>query len=257
MNKTALRTLAVFLAVTTMGCTDQGDSETSNTTGRDGRENSAAATGDFEGPGSTSTPSSTASTTTTTAPSTTTTAPAPVYRFPIDPPSAASYQDDHHDYPAVDMFAECGTPVVSPTNGRIVHARVADQWNAADDNPAYRGGLSFAVLGVDGLRYYGSHLERVDVAVGQEVQAGDPIGLVGRSGNAASTPCHLHFGVSPTCPGVEWKVRRGVVWPQSYLDDWAVGGSRSPVEEVTAWSQSTPAACAEAMNDPTAALADS
>lgn len=189
-------------------------------------------------------------------PSTTTTAPTPQYRFPIEPVSAASYQADHHDYPAADIFAECGTPVVSPTNGQVVHARASDRWNATDNNPAYRGGLSFAVLGVDGVRYYGSHLQRVDVSVGQKVAAGDPVGLVGRSGNAASTPCHLHFGISPTCPGVEWKVRRGALWPQPYLDDWAAGGASSPREEVSAWSQAHPDACEVAMADPTASLAD-
>lgn len=180
----------------------------------------------------------------------------PTYAFPIDPPTAASYVDDHHTYPAVDLFAECGTRVLAPVDGTVVHARTTDQWDPQTDNPALRGGLSLAILGTDGVRYYGSHYETLDVDLDDTVTAGQYVGTVGRSGNARETPCHIHFGMSPTCPGPEWQVRRGVIWPQPYLDGWRAGGQRSPAEEIRAFAEDNPQACAEAMADPTAHLAD-
>ena len=45
-------------------------------------------------------------------------------------------------------------------------------------------------------------------------------------------------------------MRRGVVWPHTYLDDWRAGGQRSPADEVNAWVAANPNACAEAMADP-------
>lgn len=45
--------------------------------------------------------------------------------------------------------------------------------------------------------------------------------LLGRSSNAASTPCHMYFGISPTCPGVERKVMREVI-PQPEEKDGQV-----------------------------------
>jgi murein DD-endopeptidase MepM/ murein hydrolase activator NlpD len=80
------------------------------------------------------------------------------------------------------------------------------------------------------------------------VRAGQVVGLMGRSGDASA--CHLHFGVSTRCPGKEWAVRRGVVWPQPYLDSWRTGGTASPAAAVTAWAKANPGACAAAMRDP-------
>ena len=94
-----------------------------------------------------------------------------------------------------------------------------------------------SLLGRDGVRYYLAHLDSVvaGLAVGQDVRAGQVVGLMGRSGDASA--CHLHFGVSTPCPGKEWAVRRGVVWPQPYLDSWRKGGTASPAAEVTAWAK--------------------
>ena len=45
------------------------------------------------------------------------------------------------------------------------------------------------------LRLYYAHLDTQLVAPGQIVRAGDPIGTIGNTGNAITTPPHLHFGV--------------------------------------------------------------
>ena len=68
------------------------------------------------------------------------------------------------------------------------------------------------------------------VEPGVRVDAGAPLGTIGTTGR--SSACHVHFGISPPCPEREWSVRRGVVWPYRYLDDWRNGGQASPAEEV-------------------------
>jgi murein DD-endopeptidase MepM/ murein hydrolase activator NlpD len=133
-------------------------------------------------------------------------------------------------------------------NGVVIEVRTVDRWDPAIDNPATRGGRSVAILGDDGVRYYTAHLDTIDVAQGRRVGAGDPIATVGRTGRASA--CHVHFAISPPCPGPEWSVRRGVVWPHPYLDAWRVGEQRSPADEIDEWVADHPDACAEAMSDP-------
>jgi murein DD-endopeptidase MepM/ murein hydrolase activator NlpD len=43
-----------------------------------------------------------------------------------------------------------------------------------------------------GARAYLAHLNRVDVAVGAKVKAGQQVGLVGNSGNARGGATHVH-----------------------------------------------------------------
>jgi len=80
-----------------------------------------------------------------------------------------------------DIFAAQGTPVRAPVSGKveIIEGTV--------------GGLQFNLYGNDGIEYLGSHLDAAG-ATG-EVSAGDVIGYVGNSGNAAGTTPHLHFGM--------------------------------------------------------------
>ncbi|MEZ5409180.1 MAG: peptidoglycan DD-metalloendopeptidase family protein [Acidimicrobiales bacterium] len=182
-------------------------------------------------------------------------APDPVRRVFPAAGKPASYGADHHDYPATDIFAACGSAAVSPVDGVIVHWRADDPYDPAADNPAYRGGRSAAVLGDDGVRYYLSHFESMEpgLGVGSRVDAGDRLGAVGRSGNAEKVDCHIHFGLSPDCPAREWAVRRGVIWPAPYLDDWRNARNTSPADEIRAWAAAHPTACTDAAADPTAA----
>jgi murein DD-endopeptidase MepM/ murein hydrolase activator NlpD len=166
------------------------------------------------------------------------------YTFPLSPASAARYGRSHHDYPATDIFAPCGTPVVAVTSGVIQEVSRADEWSSADDNPAIRGGLSTSLVGDDGVRYYGSHLSAVAPGIdpGVRVEKGRQIGTVGDTGNARGSGCHLHFGISPPCGPGDWQVRRGTIYPWPFLDSWRSGATRSPLEEVQAWN-SRNAAC--------------
>lgn len=177
----------------------------------------------------------------------------PTYVFPfVGKP--VSYGTTHHDYPASDVFG-CGAIVVAPTDGIVVQTREVDLWDAAIDLPSNRGGKYVSLLGRDGVRYYFAHLETVLAVVGQAVQPGDPMGVMGRTGNARESACHTHFGISWPCPQNEWRVRRGEVWPAPYLDAWRAGEQRSPVLEVFAVAQENPTACDDALAEPSAAAA--
>ncbi len=81
------------------------------------------------------------------------------------------------DYPA-----EAGTPVLAAADGVVV--LVGDH---------FFSGKSLYVDHGDGLITMCFHMERIDVAVGDAVHRGQPLGLVGATGRALGP--HLHFGV--------------------------------------------------------------
>lgn len=152
------------------------------------------------------------------------------YVFPLQPPSVASYQHGHHDYPATDIFAPTGTQFVAVTDGYIDELSREDIWNPAINDPATRSGLYVSLIGDDGVRYYGSHLDSLapGLEAGDRVVAGQLLGYVGSTGNARGIASHLHFGISyPTFPG-DWAVRRGLVWPFQYLKAWENGEQVTP-----------------------------
>lgn len=192
-----------------------------------------------------STTSDTSPVSSTTIAPTTTTPPPPVYRFPFQGRNV-SYGRTHHDYPAADVFG-CGAEVVAPTGGTILEVSTTDRWDPAVNHPGTRGGLYVSLGGADGVRYYFAHLASVAVAVGDAVPAGGPLGVMGQTGNARNSACHTHFGISWECPGGEWKVRRGKVWPADLLDAWKAGEQRSPSEAVAMAALAEPEACADAL----------
>lgn len=153
-----------------------------------------------------------------------------IYVFPVRSDGKVSYGAEHHDYPATDIFCPIGSAFVAPTAGVVEWVSTEDLWDPATDNPADRGGISVAMVGDDGVRYYGSHLSAVaeGMAVGMRVAAGQLLGLTGNSGNARSTPPHLHFGIShPTTPN-DWQTRRGEIAPYPYLRAWQRGEMLGP-----------------------------
>jgi len=176
------------------------------------------------------------------------------YVIPVANASGAGWGGTHSAYPATDIFDNgCGGGIVSPVNGVLLEVRRDNGYDPATDNPATRGGRSISILGDDGVRYYLAHFELIDAGIepGVRVDAGAPLGTIGTTGR--SSACHVHFGISPPCPEREWSVRRGVVWPYRYLDDWRNGGQASPVEEIAAFVAEQPNACSEAAADPNAA----
>lgn len=95
-------------------------------------------------------------------------------------------RDGGRRHQGTDIFAERGTPVLSATDGIVV--RIGDFGI---------GGRHAWVLGPGGERHYYAHLD--DWAPGlhawQRVRAGEVIGSVGNTGNARTTPPHLHYGI--------------------------------------------------------------
>jgi murein DD-endopeptidase MepM/ murein hydrolase activator NlpD len=149
--------------------------------------------------------------------------------FPVQG-AKVSYSPYHHDYPAADIFCPVGSQFVAVTDGVIDYVSREDVWDPATDDPAVRGGLSVALIGDDGMRYYGSHLSAVadGIEPGVRVAAGQLLGLTGKTGDARSTSPHLHFGIShPTTP-TDWKVRRGEISPYRYLRAWQRGENLTP-----------------------------
>lgn len=147
----------------------------------------------------------------------------------------ASASQSHHDYPASDIFAKVGCTFVSPVNGRVDEVTRVDRWDPRTNVGSDRGGLSVSVVGVDGVRYYGSHLSAIGTGIrpGLRVRAGQTLGLIGKTGSARITPPHLHFGISWPTPAGRWWIRRGAVAPQPFLNAWRTGQQLSPVAAVT------------------------
>lgn len=82
----------------------------------------------------------------------------------------------------VDMLAESGIEVVAPVSGVVEHAT---------NN---LGGRVFRLVGDDGNYFYGAHLS--EFGKQGPVRAGEIIGYIGDSGNAAGIN-HLHFEIHP------------------------------------------------------------
>jgi murein DD-endopeptidase MepM/ murein hydrolase activator NlpD len=85
----------------------------------------------------------------------------------------------------IDIFAPRGTPVVAAVSGRVVNVGET--------------GLGGLVVWLHDSRrnqnLYYAHLDRQIASEGEEVSQGDTLGLVGNTGNARTTPPHLHFGI--------------------------------------------------------------
>lgn len=156
----------------------------------------------------------------------------PVYVFPVQS-AGVRYVDYHHDYPAADIECAIGSRFVAVTSGTVDYMNAIDMWLPATDGPADRSGLAVAIVGDDGVRYYGSHLSEIAAGIvpGAQVEAGQVLGLTGISGNAnrPGIAPHLHFGISrPTTPD-DWQTRRGTIRPYAYLQAWERGQNSAPV----------------------------
>lgn len=87
----------------------------------------------------------------------------------------------------IDIYARKGTPVVAIRDGIIVkRSRTLNGGKTLWLKPTHQSWTA----------YY-AHLDKQLVKKGQRVRKGEVIGTVGNTGNARSTPSHLHFGISP------------------------------------------------------------
>ncbi|HJO02734.1 MAG TPA: M23 family metallopeptidase [Acidobacteriota bacterium] len=88
----------------------------------------------------------------------------------------------HH---GVDIFARRGTPALAASRAYV--RRVGEQ--------RLGGNVVWLQDRERDLRLYYAHLESQAVEEGSWVEPGDVIGYVGNSGNARTTPPHLHFAI--------------------------------------------------------------
>ena len=82
-----------------------------------------------------------------------------------------------------DIAAPVGTPIKAPAPGTVI---------LADPDLYYEGGSIFLDHG-RGLVSVFMHMSKVDVEAGEQVEAGDPLGLTGNAGR--TTGPHLHWAV--------------------------------------------------------------
>ena len=87
----------------------------------------------------------------------------------------------------IDIFAPKGTPVVAVADGIISYIGIQP-----------KGGQCLWLTTEAGASFYYAHLDRWAPGLyeGMEVRSGDLLGFVGNTGNARTTPPHLHFGVN-------------------------------------------------------------
>lgn len=152
------------------------------------------------------------------------------YVFPVKD-AEVTYGRYHHDYPASDIFCAEGSQYVAVVDGIVDFVTFEDVWSPKTNDPVVRGGISIAFVGVDGNRYYGSHLSSIaeGITVGAQVHAGQLLGLTGKSGNARGTPPHVHFGISRPSTADDWEVRRGEMNPFVFLEAWRNGNMLQPL----------------------------
>jgi peptidoglycan LD-endopeptidase LytH len=112
--------------------------------------------------------------------------------IPVDGVQASHLQntwgfarDGGRHHKGIDIFAPRNTPVRSATEGIVEFKGMKGL-----------GGQVVTITGPGGYRLYYAHLEDFGPqAVGDWVEAGEIIGTVGNSGNAAISSPHLHYGI--------------------------------------------------------------
>ena len=99
-----------------------------------------------------------------------------------------------HPHTGVDIFGKVGTPVVSQTGGLVIYAK----------EMSGKAGKSVFILGPKWRIHEYLHLNTVDCSYMDFVRPNELIGTLGKTGNAASTPAHVHYGIVTPIPYV-WK----------------------------------------------------
>jgi len=111
-----------------------------------------------------------------------------------------------HTHQGQDTMAACGTPLIAARGGTVQYS-------------GYQGAAGNYVV-IDGksttLDFMYAHLaEPSPLQTGELVRTGQPIGIVGDTGDA--TACHLHFEIW-TAPG--WYEGGSPIDPLPYLEKW-------------------------------------
>ena len=121
------------------------------------------------------------------------------YLFPLEQQCyyidtfGADREGGKRSHQGTDLFDDKGTPILNVCDGTVEKLG----WNRL-------GGERVGVRGDDGNYYYYAHLDKIniDLAIGQRIAKGDYIGTMGNTGDAITTPDHLHFGIE--LPNGDW-----------------------------------------------------
>jgi len=138
------------------------------------------------------------------------------YVFPVYGPS--SYVDTfgagradiasgwHH---GDDIFGQLGEPLLAVADGTVFSVG----WNDI-------GGYRLWLRDQAGNEFYYAHLSAYSpfAVNGEQVKAGTVLGFMGNTGDASTTPYHLHFEIHPV--GLLYLGYDGAVDPTSYLTAW-------------------------------------
>lgn len=117
----------------------------------------------------------------------------PIYRFPVAGAKNTNIQSfwganrdgGERSHEGIDIFASRGTPVIAVTDGYVT-------------STGERGLGGKQVWLRDQKRnqsLYYAHLDSIAIEGRRNVTMGDTLGFVGNTGNARTTPPHLHFGI--------------------------------------------------------------
>lgn len=102
-----------------------------------------------------------------------------------------------------DVTGDCGTPLIAVRGGVV---------EKAGFDPVLYGNYVLIDAAKSKQDYFYSHMISPSKAgAGERVRTGQQLGEIGQTGNAASTPCHLHF---------EIRVGRELVDPEPALRRW-------------------------------------
>ncbi len=123
----------------------------------------------------------------------------PVYLFPVTGAGNENMQSfwgagrdaGRRSHEGIDIFAPRGTPVVAAINGNIT----------SSGEKGLGGKQVWLRDPKRGLSLYYAHLDSIKTLSGKAVKRGDTLGFVGNTGNARTTPPHLHFGIYKSYQG--------------------------------------------------------
>jgi hypothetical protein len=150
------------------------------------------------------------------------------YTFPVagDVSFGDTYGANRSDVPGGwhhgdDIFSPLGQPVLAVATGRVYSVG----WNRV-------GGWRLWLRDSQGNRYYYAHLSGYTKfgRNGMHVKAGQQLAFIGNTGDAFTTPHHLHFEIHPA--GLLYLHYGGAVDPTTYLEKWHRVGHVTPLAPI-------------------------